>query len=163
MSIYFEVFDTPAPQGSKRHVGNGRMVEMSKRVKPWREAVKYAALEIAGEPLNGPLSVAIDFFLPRPKGHFRSGANAHLLRNGAPTHPATRPDLDKLARSTLDALTAAGVYGDDSQVVQLHVSKHYRDRPGAEVSVSPLVPSVCDPNALTGTCRFDHDHDEEQR
>src|ERR1700676_3259288 len=29
----------PAPQGSKRHVGGGRMIEMSKAVGPWREAV----------------------------------------------------------------------------------------------------------------------------
>ena len=35
---------TPAPQGSKRHVGNGRMVESSAKVKPWREAVRQEAL-----------------------------------------------------------------------------------------------------------------------
>ena len=29
----------PAPQGSKRHVGGGRLIEASKRVKPWRQAV----------------------------------------------------------------------------------------------------------------------------
>ena len=37
------VYGTPAPQGSKRHVGHGRMIEQSKRVKPWRNDVKAAA------------------------------------------------------------------------------------------------------------------------
>ena len=32
----------PAPQGSKRHVGGGRLVESSKKVKPWRRAVNAA-------------------------------------------------------------------------------------------------------------------------
>jgi crossover junction endodeoxyribonuclease RusA len=30
----------PAPQGSKRHVGGGRMIESSRAVGPWREAVR---------------------------------------------------------------------------------------------------------------------------
>ena len=33
----------PAPQGSKSHVGNGVMIESSKRVKPWRRQVAAAA------------------------------------------------------------------------------------------------------------------------
>ena len=36
MTRRFAVLGLPAPQGSKRHVGEGRMVESSKRVKPWR-------------------------------------------------------------------------------------------------------------------------------
>ena len=46
--ITIRVYGTPAPQGSKRHVGRGVMVESSKKVKPWREAVKQAALDLIG-------------------------------------------------------------------------------------------------------------------
>ena len=42
MTRRFAVFGLPAPQGSKRHVGEGRMVESSKRVKPWRRQVAAA-------------------------------------------------------------------------------------------------------------------------
>lgn len=43
-SFAMVAYGTPAPQGSKRHVGRGVMIESSKNLKPWREAVKYAAL-----------------------------------------------------------------------------------------------------------------------
>ena len=39
------VYGTAAPQGSKRHVGNGVMLESSKRLRPWRQDVRFAALE----------------------------------------------------------------------------------------------------------------------
>jgi crossover junction endodeoxyribonuclease RusA len=141
--VVVEVVGVPAPQGSKRHVGRGVMVESSKRVKPWREAVKWAVLEQhgAGEPLDGALELVITFRLPRPASHYRSGANAHLLRDSAPRWPATRPDVDKLQRSTLDALGEAGVWRDDSQVVRVVATKAYadRDRPaGALITVVPL-------------------------
>jgi hypothetical protein len=38
-----DVYGLPAPQGSKRHVGGGRMIEASKKVGPWREAVVRAS------------------------------------------------------------------------------------------------------------------------
>ena len=42
-SAYFEVIGTePAPQGSKRYLGNGRFVEASKKLEPWRRAVAEA-------------------------------------------------------------------------------------------------------------------------
>ena len=132
----------PAPQGSKRHVGNGVMVESSKRVKPWRQDVKYAALTALDgtAPMfdrGTPVHVVITFFLPRPAGHYRTGANAHLLRDAAPAYPATKPDLDKLLRSTLDALGEAGCWHDDSQVVDVGMGKRYADgRPaGARITI----------------------------
>lgn len=141
MILTFEVHDMPAPQGSKRHVGRGVMIESSKRVKPWREAVKHAALDATNgydvaATLTGPVAVTIVFRLPRPKGHYRTGRNAHLLRDTAPLYPATKPDLDKLLRSTLDALTASGVIRDDSQVVWINSMKRY-GAPGATIRVRP--------------------------
>jgi len=110
----------PGPQGSKRHVGGGRMIESSKKVKPWREAVVAAAVEARAEAaaLTGPLAVEMVFTLTRPRGHYRSGRNAHLLGTRAPAQPATKPDLSKLARSTEDALTTAGVYRDDALIAE---------------------------------------------
>ena len=117
-SPYFScrVYGTPAPQGSKRHVGNGRMVESSAKVKPWREAVKFAALERSlGAPLEGPLTVSILFTVKKP-----TSAPKRTV-----TYPAKRPDLDKLIRSTFDALGEAGVWFDDAQVVEVSASKFY--------------------------------------
>ena len=143
--LHIRVFGEPAPQGSKRHVGHGIMVESSKKVKPWREAVKYATLVTQPDentPLNGPVSVTIWFYLRRPQGHFGTGRNIGQLRSSAPKYPAVRPDIDKLARSTLDALGDANVFTDDSRVVMLTTFKRYAtnlDPSGAHIFVKEVV------------------------
>lgn len=131
----------PAPQGSKRHVGGGRMVEMSKAVGPWREAVRgetqramTAGPDHTGEnpdtmpPLEGALAVSIAFLLPRPKSAPRSRR-----------FPAGRPDIDKLARAVLDGLTDGGAWLDDGQVVKLQLGKFYAeagDTPGCRIVIT---------------------------
>jgi Holliday junction resolvase RusA-like endonuclease len=129
-AVALTVYGLPAPQGSKRSYGPGRMVESSKNVKPWREAVKFAALDLLKHadgwvPLDGPLMMSVVFTFARPKGHYRTGKNAHLLRGSAPARPIGYPDLSKLIRSTEDALTDAGVWADDSRVVDASAAKHY--------------------------------------
>ncbi len=118
--IRFNVYGSPAPQGSKRHVGNGVMIEMSKKLKPWREAVRYEAVEARGDaaPIAEPVTVVMVFTFPRPKSHFRVGKNSHLLRDGAPMYPGGIPDLSKLARSTEDAIVQAGLLKDDALIVE---------------------------------------------
>lgn len=133
-----QVHGIPAPQGSKRHVGNGVMVESSAKVKPWREAVKWATIEAAFEPFHdGPVRVLLEFFLPRPQGHYGTGRNACEVKASAPTRPHRKPDLDKLIRSTLDALGEAGVWRDDSQVCYVEAAKWYADErpPGAVIEI----------------------------
>lgn len=140
--LVIAVAGTPAPQGSKTLM-RGRLVESSKRVKPWREAVVRAVREDPrilhfGERL--PVEVEVTFYLPRPAGHYGTGRNAAALRGDAPDYPTAkqRDDVDKLSRSTLDALTESGVLSDDSQVVNLSARKRYaayEQRPGAVIRV----------------------------
>lgn len=140
----FRVIGHPRPQGSKRHVGKGILVEQSD-VKTWRSTIVDAAVEALGgtAPFAGAVTVIARFSFCRPKGHYRTGKNAHLLRDGAPTYCTSRAlgDSDKLARSVLDALTAARVFLDDSQVVQVVAEKgwcHRTAREGATIIVTPL-------------------------
>jgi Holliday junction resolvase RusA-like endonuclease len=105
-SITIRVYGLPAPQGSKRHVGRGVMVESSAKVKPWREAVVWAARGV-GEKIPGPVVAEMVFTLPKPK-------SAPKTRR---TWPDRKPDLDKLIRSTCDALSTAGSYEDDARIV----------------------------------------------
>jgi crossover junction endodeoxyribonuclease RusA len=67
--IAFFVPGKPAPQGSKRHVGRGIMVESSRDVGPWRERVALVAHNaMAGRDLlDGAVAVRLEFTLPRPK------------------------------------------------------------------------------------------------
>jgi Holliday junction resolvase RusA-like endonuclease len=142
--ITLRVDGEPAPQGSKSVGRHGGVYEKSKKVKPWRDAIRAAALARTGAaasaPVTGAVTVNITFWLPRPAGHYRTGRNSHLLHYSAPRCPLTRPDLDKLVRSTLDGLKEAGIYGDDGQVVDLSAHKRYADaingeKPGAEIEI----------------------------
>jgi Holliday junction resolvase RusA-like endonuclease len=139
----------PAPQGSKRHVGRGIMVEASKRLVPWRQDVKHAALEaLAAAPWwdtdARAVAMHVVFAVPRPKYHYQTGKNASLLRAGAPDLVGVKPDLDKLLRSTCDALTAAGAYADDCRVAQIYAVKCYPGtysapaRPGAHITLTAV-------------------------
>lgn len=149
--ITIVVYGRPAPQGSKRHVGGGRMIESSKHVKPWRDDVKAAAEALLADrrpwtPLDGPLLVRMVFTTTRPRSHYRTGRNAHLLRDGAPARPHGKPDVSKLQRSTEDALTDAGIWRDDALVVEYErAAKVYAsedpealDAPGARITIRLL-------------------------
>ncbi|MDR2975394.1 MAG: RusA family crossover junction endodeoxyribonuclease, partial [Propionibacteriaceae bacterium] len=77
----------------------------------------------------------------RPQSHYRTGARWKELKPQFGNAPMTRkPDLDKLCRSTLDAITDAGIWADDCQVTCLVTSKHWGDRTtqGARVTITPL-------------------------
>ena len=133
----------PAPQGSKRHVGNGRMVEASKRVKPWRNAVALSAQQQMREQkcslITGACSVSVEFRFKRPKSHFTTNGQ---LKANAPEHCIVkRNDIDKCCRSTLDALSDGGVFADDCLVVRLIADKRYcigSEPPGALITVTEL-------------------------
>jgi len=139
--ISFTVYGRPAPQGSKKAVGrrkNGStiLIEMSQKVKPWREAVKTAALEAYDGPtITDPVVLYVVFTLQAPA----------KLPKGR-TYPTTAPDLSKLIRSTEDAITDAGIWRDDSLVVVETGQKLYPgqvgalDRPGATITISWIPP-----------------------
>lgn len=140
--ITFFAEGVPAPQGSKRHVGGGRLIESSRQVGPWREIVRQAAITAMGDrpPIDGPVYLVQVFALPRPKSHYGTGRNSGQIKRGAPHRPPVRPDLDKLARAVGDALTGI-CYRDDAQVVNLCVAKYYvmpsgrLSVPGVEIRV----------------------------
>jgi Holliday junction resolvase RusA-like endonuclease len=118
----------PAPQGSKRHVGNGIMVESSKAVGAWRELVAYSVAQSwPTGPLDGPIRVRLSFVMPRPVGTPKRR-----------TPPAIRrPDVDKLSRAVGDALSGV-CWRDDSQVVDLHATKRLAERdeiPGVLIQI----------------------------
>lgn len=133
----FVVHGQPAPQGSKKGFVNpktGRVVvveQLDARIKTWRGGVERAAWEIArcncgergcssmrpGFPVDAPVIARMVFSFRRPASHYRTGRNSHLLRDAAPSRPLSPPDVSKLARATEDALKIAGIYKDDSRIV----------------------------------------------
>lgn len=141
--LTFTVRGIPIGQGRITTYGRGMSVHSNaKTLKPWRNAVAFAA-EAATEaalgphpyPLDGPVGLYVCFTVPKPK-------NAPKRRR---SYPITRPDLSHLLRAVEDALTAAGVWRDDSQLVDERAVKAYPGEhqhaltvPGALIRVYPI-------------------------
>lgn len=136
----FFVPGVPAPQGSKRHVGGGRMVESSRDLPAWREAVTWYALRAADpdEDLHDcPLRLDVEFRFIMPKSRKKAD------RDRGWAYKVTKPDLDKLVRAIGDALEASGVITSDAQIVVTHTEKLEviaapAIAPGADITLTPL-------------------------
>ena len=136
MVIRFQVHGLPIPQGSTRAwVVNGKPIITSsaKGLTTWRRLVADVAQNYAPEePWQGPVGIELHFGLPKPKS--------------APKRkrvwPDKRPDLDKLTRAVLDALTYV-VFADDSQVIEIQASKDY-GAPGVHIEVRRILGSAMD-------------------
>lgn len=130
MTTMFFAEGTPRPQGSKKHVGHGRMVEMSKGLPAWRAALVTAATAAHhGPPYDGPVTVTAVFVFPRAKA---------LKDRPAPPHTSA-PDTDKLQRAVGDALTAAHVFHDDAQITHWDATKRRAtpgETPGAHITIT---------------------------
>jgi len=129
-SLSFEVPGLPESQGSARAfvvAGRARITSTNKKLGSWRRDAIVAARDARnGRPaFTGPVAVHLMFFFPRPAAHFGTGRNVGVLKASAPVNKRTQPDVDKLARAALDALTGAQVYNDDSQVVELTANKEF--------------------------------------
>ena len=138
-SFSFTVFGVdPAPQGSKKYVGTRRtasganiplIIESSPKLPAWRkavsEAVKQAMIDSGDDSkFEGAVKVEAVFYLTRKRTVTR-------------LYPTVPPDVDKLTRSLLDSIGFGGVWGDDSQVVRLEVSKKYATgQAGVAVTIS---------------------------
>lgn len=133
-SVYINVPGVPAPGGSKRHIGKGRMVDDAKRNRPWRDTVAwYAREQYWGEPMAGPLSVVVGFRVPMLKSHRRKDGT---IKDNI-GEPCRRPDLTKLWRAVEDALTGI-LWVDDAQIVHQTIGKAYALVPGVTVVVRQL-------------------------
>jgi crossover junction endodeoxyribonuclease RusA len=123
----------PAAQGSKKAFKRGKkivLVEMSEHLPAWRAAVEAAARQAAGpdwEPIDGPVSIAGEIKLRKPKS------------TKFTNYPAGPPDADKLIRAVGDALTASGVITDDARVVHWCIKKVWAtELPGMDIEISEI-------------------------
>ena len=128
-----------APQGSKKHVGNGIMVETSKRLKSWRKQVEMRAKLIVDDIIKEPVEIEVVFWFKRPKLHYLPNG---LIRQSAPTYITNKNkgDLDKHCRALLDSLTKSA-FADDSQVVSLQAEKKYCEtecQTGATIKIKTI-------------------------
>lgn len=112
----FFVAGEPVPKGSTRSFYKGGKVittNANRRTKDWEMRIATEAQALNLSPTDEPVVIELLFSLPRPKS----------LRKKTILH-TKRPDLDKLVRAGLDALTNV-LFLDDSQVYKLTAEKQY--------------------------------------
>ena len=120
----------PRPQGSKKaFIINKRavLVDASVDNKSWRKTVTN---HIENSPkfhqIKGAVNVTFIFNMPRAA----SNTKKQMIQ---------KPDVDKLIRSCLDAMTDSAIIEDDCRVVSLSAQKLWADdnEPGVFIAVWP--------------------------
>ena len=89
----------------------------------WKAAI-VRAIRSSDARLGHPGAVLAycTFYLPRPASHWGKQG----LRKGAPARPTSpRFDIDNLVKSTFDAISDAGLWLDDGQVITVSASKYW--------------------------------------
>lgn len=95
------------------------------KTKAWEDLLRVCMQDFPDAPWRDPVAVRLHFYVQRPK----SAPKRIVL-------PATRPDIDKLARAVLDAMTSV-VFVDDALVVDLQIVKSF-GAPGVTGQVMKL-------------------------
>ncbi|HWE19664.1 MAG TPA: RusA family crossover junction endodeoxyribonuclease [Hyphomicrobiaceae bacterium] len=134
-TVRIELAGEPRGKGRPRFSRRSGIAYTPGSTRTYEAALRHeAALAMQGRaPLDGPLSVTVDAWMPIPASWSRRRqlqASTGLIR------PTGRPDIDNLVK-TLDALNRV-VWRDDSQIVLIQVSKRYAERPRLDVVVSRL-------------------------
>jgi Holliday junction resolvase RusA-like endonuclease len=130
MMLEFTVLGRTATKGSTRSFisrKTGRIVTMAdnKSLGGWTQAAKWAAREAGAVVVKKPAAVAVEMafeFLVPPSARKR-------------TEHTVKPDIDKLIRAVLDALTGI-CYEDDAQVISVRATKGYGSYEQCRVTVT---------------------------
>lgn len=83
--------------------------------------------------ITGTVSMDVKVYRPMPKSVSNSKKKKEKVENGL-SRPTTKPDVDNYVKGVKDALNHL-IYKDDSQVVDLKVSKFYSEEPRVEVMI----------------------------
>lgn len=106
-------------------VMNGRVIHSAgSALAAWRSAIALEAKRAGAKPSLNAISMELIFVFIKPR----------TVNRLQPTVP---PDLDKLVRAALDALTAIA-YRDDAQVTEMRAHKTYGDYPGVQITLSDI-------------------------
>lgn len=135
-AVTFEVRGEPVQQGSTKGWLNPKTGKVQiahdnpKPLRSWRQDVAAMAADAGCQPIGDKAPVRVE-------ATFRFSRPATVSAKKRPL-PSVKPDIDKLVRALLDALTGVA-FVDDAQVVALEVQKLYSTEPGLTCTVGPAV------------------------
>lgn len=120
---------------SPRKVPDRQARHASKIVEAWNRDGK----DRLWLPKGNAVALRCQFFVSRPKNHYRTGKHARELKpDRIPTEcPHGKPDLSNLVKMVEDALTGI-LWADDDQVCGIQAQKrfcHWWDQPKSVVEI----------------------------
>lgn len=126
--IYFKIYIHPQPKERPR-LAKGR-VYTPKKTWGFEQLLKMKFRQQVSEPISGPLCVEYTCHYVKPK-RFKTGQDQR--------YKTSRPDIDNLIKSVLDAGNEA-LWIDDAQVVEMKCKKIFsdEDREFIEIIISKL-------------------------
>jgi len=134
--VTYQVEGNPVGKGRPKFARRGNFVSTytPTKTRVYEDLIKEAARKAMGstELLETPVTVAIHITVPIPKSYSIKRIKACLSGS---ERPIKKPDIDNVAKCFLDAMNEI-IYKDDTQVLNLHVSKVYGTTGIVEVIVS---------------------------
>ena len=133
--VTFKVDATPIPKGRARYVRRGNHISTytPEKTRTYETLIKDSAIEAMGssEPLETPVSLYLYIRVPIPKSCTKKRLQA--IENGS-EKPTKKPDASNILKSVEDGMNGV-VYHDDSQIINIHVTKVYSSLPGVDICV----------------------------
>jgi len=153
VTLSFTVYGVAQSKGNhSAYQGRGMkfpiITETNRNVASWQQLVAEAASHALQQRpvedhslLPAGVRVSVAFYLPRPK---------HLSKRVFVPN-CKKPDIDRLTRAVLDALSQV-VFHDDKQVTELFAWKYY-----ADVDKPPRIDVRVEPTTASARCQHPQD------
>jgi Holliday junction resolvase RusA-like endonuclease len=136
--INLTILGEPKAQKRHRHVRMGSFVrQYDPSASDKGDFLSIVQSNAPKEPFAVPLAVAIRFYFTRPKSHFRTGKNSHVMKDTAPLWHTSKPDVDNMAKFLMDSLNKI-YWKDDSYIADCWITKQYDDKPRTEIEITLL-------------------------
>jgi Holliday junction resolvase RusA-like endonuclease len=137
--VTFKVDVDPVGKQRARYVKRGNFVQAytPEKTRTYEALIKEAAIVAMGssEPLETPVSLYLYIRVPIPKSCIKKRLEA--INNGS-EKPIKKPDASNILKSVEDGMNGV-VYHDDSQIINLHVTKVYSSLSGVDICVKECI------------------------
>lgn len=138
--ITFSIAGEPKGKGRPRFVPNAGRVYTPPETHAYERLVAYGYRNMArGYKFTAPVRVTIEAFHKPPKGKSKKVTQAMLDGTILPTK---KPDADNVAKIILDGLNHIA-WDDDTQVVEMVVTKRYAEVSNVTVTIEELNAQRC--------------------
>ena len=133
--VTFKVDANPVGKQRARYVRRGNHISTytPEKTRSYETLIKESAKQAMGssEPLETPVSLYLYIRVPIPASATKKRLQA--ISDGS-EKPTKKPDASNILKSVEDGMNGV-VYHDDSQIINIHVTKVYSSVPGVDICV----------------------------